>query len=71
MLALEFFQKQCLNDSDYIEDEYLFEIARLPRTISEANSIAKKYADEAARMNNYEYDEDDSDESAEAIPQQF
>ena len=63
--AMQFFQQQCLDDSDYVEDEYIFEIARLPRTAAEADRMARRFQEDADRWNNYvEGDDEDDDDVA-------
>ncbi len=60
---MQFLEPQCLDDSDFVENEYIFDICRLPKTVEEADQMAKHYEEEARRWLEYEdYDDEDDDE---------
>ena len=52
--ALQFLEPQCLDDSDFVENEYIFDMCRLPKTIAEADLMAKHFEDEARRWLEYD-----------------
>ena len=54
-----------MEDSDYVEGEYIFEMQRLPKTAAEADRMAKKFLEEAAR---WVYDDDLVEEEDEVEP---
>ena len=59
--AIQFFEQQCLDDSDFIEGEFLFEVTRLPRTEAESAQMARRFEEDASRWANYEDDDEDED----------
>lgn len=56
---MQFLQQQCLDDSDYEEGEFLFDVVQLPKTRTEADRMARQFEEDASRWANYdEYDEE-------------
>lgn len=53
---MPFFENQLLDDSDHVEDQFLFEVMHLPRNKQEADRFVKKFEDEATH---WVYDEDE------------
>lgn len=60
--ALQFFKEQCLDDSDFVEDEYIFQVMHLPKNDNEADRMVRQFQEDASRWGNYEYDEETEEE---------
>ena len=61
--SIQFFEKQCLEESDYVEGQYFFDIMRLPRNKDEAKQMARDFKEEEqSRLANLEYEEDEEEE---------
>ena len=56
---MQYFELQCQDDDDFVEDEYFFDMGPLPKTAAEADQIARHFKEEAARWGN----DDDVDEA--------
>ena len=66
---MTFFQQQCLDDSDFAEGEYLFDLMPLPRTEREANLMARQFEEDASRWANYNDEAQNEDEDDEVDQQ--
>ena len=56
-----------LDDSDLVEGEYFMDVMPLPKTLNEAERLARQFEEDASRWANYDYDdEEDEDEEQEA-----